>query len=222
MNTLEVLQSQLSQVVKFLHIAERLKKEVRHGWLSNGRRESVAEHSWRLTLMVLLVNPYLDCTLNLERCLCLALLHDLAEAETGDTPVFVNQGADRKCIKYEQERQAMFTMTRLLDDPIGRQIYDLWEEYELQASYEAKVVRALDKLEAQLQHSEANLSTWLHQEKLMVFQPQWAQAHCDFDNTLLLLSNLIKNEICEKLEANGESVQDLLSEAEEEISSATS
>ena len=34
-----------------LHIAERLKDELRHCETSKGRRESVAEHSWRLALM---------------------------------------------------------------------------------------------------------------------------------------------------------------------------
>ena len=36
-----------------LHVAERLKDELRHCDTSKGRRESVAEHSWRIALMAL-------------------------------------------------------------------------------------------------------------------------------------------------------------------------
>lgn len=38
----------------FLELASKLKLELRHSWPGgkDGRRESVAEHSWRLVLMV--------------------------------------------------------------------------------------------------------------------------------------------------------------------------
>ena len=38
-----------------LHVAERLKDTPRHCYTSGGRRESVAEHSWRITLMAYFV-----------------------------------------------------------------------------------------------------------------------------------------------------------------------
>jgi putative hydrolase of HD superfamily len=65
------------------------------------------------------------------------------------------------------------------------------------------VVRAIDKLEAQLQHNEADLSTWLSQEKEMVFQPQWTHAYCAFDSTLTQLSDGIRAEARAKRTADG-------------------
>src|SRR5579883_513093 len=96
----EKRKDQLRRMLEMLHIAENLKHEMRHSWLSNGRQESVAEHTWRVAFMVILMAPYLDQAVDIEKCLKLALLHDLAEAETGDIPVFENQQQDRKQAKY--------------------------------------------------------------------------------------------------------------------------
>ena len=52
------------RLFEILAVAERLKCNTRHSWTSTGRRESVAEHSWRLALMALLVAdefPDVDC-----------------------------------------------------------------------------------------------------------------------------------------------------------------
>ncbi len=213
MNGQEPRKDQLTHMLNALHIAERLKEEMRHSWLSNGRRESVAEHTWRVALMVIMVAPYLDHRVDIEKCLKLALLHDLAEAEAGDIPVFENQHQDRKQAKYYHEQQAMLHIKSVLDSPVGQEIYELWEEYERQECYEAKFVRALDKLEVQLQHNEADISSWLHLEKLMVFQPQWMQAYCEFDTGLSLLNDLIKEDAIAKLHANGDAVTKLQEEA---------
>jgi putative hydrolase of HD superfamily len=209
----ETRRDQFVRILDVLHIAEHLKHEMRHSWLSNGRQESVAEHTWRVALMVIMVAPYLDQAVDIEKCLKMALLHDLAEAETGDTPVFENQQQDRKQAKYYNEQRAILHIKSTLNEEVGLQIYELWEEYERQECYEAKFVRALDKLEAQLQHNEADVSTWLHLEKLMVFQPKWMQRFCEFDSGLTLLGELIKEDAAEKLRANGDSIAELQEEA---------
>ena len=62
--------------MNFLHLADRLKKEMRHCWNTDGRRESVAEHSWRLPLMVFRYADRLDQPVNISKCLKMALIHD--------------------------------------------------------------------------------------------------------------------------------------------------
>src|SRR5579883_2780808 len=140
----EIRRDQLRRMLDVLHIAEKLKQVMRHSWLSDGRQESVAEHTWRVALMVIMMAPYLEQAVDIEKCLKLALLHDLAEAETGDIPVFENQQQDRKQAKYDNEQRAMLHIKSILDDEVGQCIYELWEEYERQECYEAKFVRALD------------------------------------------------------------------------------
>src|SRR5215213_10896389 len=72
-------------VLSFLRAAERLKTVTRSGWTSTGDRESVAEHTWRLALMAMLLYgraPGVD----LARLLKMCLIHDLGEALRGDVP----------------------------------------------------------------------------------------------------------------------------------------
>lgn len=75
------------KLIEILSVAERLKDEVRHSYTSGGRRESVAEHSWRITLMAYFVSdefPEADLLKIMKMC----LIHDLGEAFTGDIPAF--------------------------------------------------------------------------------------------------------------------------------------
>ena len=61
-------------------VAERLKTELRHSWLSDDRQESVAEHCWMMSLMAFVIAPHLEHKVNLPHALLLILVHDLAEA----------------------------------------------------------------------------------------------------------------------------------------------
>ena len=76
--------SQISSILKVLTLAERLKFELRHSYTSNGRQESVAEHSWRMSLMAVLIEPLLKQKVNTARLLKMIIIHDLVEAEASD------------------------------------------------------------------------------------------------------------------------------------------
>src|SRR5215470_13295866 len=96
---------QVARILDFLALSERLKLELRHSWLSDGRRESVAEHSWQMALMALLVHRQLAAPVDLGRVLKLVLVHDLVEAEVGDVPFF--DTGERKQNKAAREREAI-------------------------------------------------------------------------------------------------------------------
>lgn len=208
------MQKQLIQTLKLLTLSEKLKCELRHSWLSNGQQESVAEHSWRLAFMVCLFAPYLTKPINIEKALKMALVHDLAEAETGDIPMFNCVDAASKQQKFLNEQKAILKMTSLLNNEIGQEIYDIWFEYEQKKTYEAKFVNALDKIEAHIQHGEADISRWQHYEKLMVFQTQWLDRHCEFDSTMMTLKDLVKQTIYDKFADHGENLEQLREEAQ--------
>jgi putative hydrolase of HD superfamily len=76
--------NQLAAIMDVLQLAEKLKFELRHSWLSNGRQKSVAEHTWRMLLMAILIEPLLDQKVDLARLLKMIIIHDLVEAEAGD------------------------------------------------------------------------------------------------------------------------------------------
>src|SRR5215510_9282174 len=78
------MEKEISSILKVLTLAERLKFELRHSYTSNGRQESVAEHTWRMSLMAVLIEPLLKQKVDSARLLKMIILHDLVEAEATD------------------------------------------------------------------------------------------------------------------------------------------
>ena len=134
----------------FLQEAERLKSVLRSAHTATGRPESTAEHSWRLCLMAIVFEREL-APLDLRKILKLCVIHDLREALHGDVPA-VEQAQHPG--KSAQERQDLLTLTQSLDAAQQADILALWQEYEDAATPEAQAVKALDKLETLLQHTQ--------------------------------------------------------------------
>lgn len=141
-----------------LHTAEKLKDTPRHCTTTQGRTESVAEHSWRVSLMALLLrNEFPDA--DIDKVVAMCLIHDLGECFTGDIPTFQKTETDRKTedILLRQWVDAM-------PPELSEMFSALYDEMEAQDTTEAKIYRALDKLEALIQHNESPLSTWSENE----------------------------------------------------------
>ncbi|GLK93085.1 phosphohydrolase [Achromobacter xylosoxidans] len=134
----------------FLQEAEKLKSVLRSGFTSTGRPESTAEHSWRLCLMAMAFEDEL-AGLDMLKVLKLCVIHDLGEAIHGDVPAIEKH---RHPDKSEQEKSDLLHLTRSLDEKQRAGILALWQEYEDAATPEAKAVKALDKLETILQHTQ--------------------------------------------------------------------
>lgn len=141
---------ELEGVLTFLRAAERLKTVTRSGWTSTGQPESVAEHTWRLCLMAMLL--YGDAPdIDLARLLRMCIIHDLGEAISGDVPAPAQEpGAN----KAEQERADLLQLTASLPHSLHQEILELWDEYEAASSPEAQLAKGLDKLETILQHTQ--------------------------------------------------------------------
>jgi putative hydrolase of HD superfamily len=149
---------EVKSFLEVMHLAERLKDAVRHSYSSGGRRESVAEHSWRITLMAYFLQdefPQADMNKVMEMC----LVHDLGECFTGDIPTFLKTDADER-----QEKHLLDQWVESLPKPYSSKLHDLYIEMEALETQEAKIYKALDKLEAVLQHNEAPISTWIPRE----------------------------------------------------------
>ena len=83
------------EYLEILHVAERLKDTPRHCTTTKRRTESVAEHSWRISLMAFLLrHEFKDIDINKVVDMC--LIHDLGECFTGDIPTFVKTDSDRE------------------------------------------------------------------------------------------------------------------------------
>jgi putative hydrolase of HD superfamily len=141
---------ELEGILEFLRAAERLKTVARSGWTSAGERESVAEHTWRLCLMAMLLydrTPGVD----LARLLKMCLIHDLGEAISGDVPAPAQSDL---APKSERERADLVQLTASLPAVLQQEILHLWDEYEDATSSEGRLAKGLDKLETILQHSQ--------------------------------------------------------------------
>jgi putative hydrolases of HD superfamily len=195
------MKNNLLNILELIKLGEKIKSEMRHSWLSNGRQESVAEHTWRVSLMEMLIEPYLTQKVNSAKLLKMIIIHDLVEAEAGDIPAFDTMN-DRiaKEQKAINERKSIERIRDMLGNALGNELYTLWYEFEEKATYEAKVANALDKLEAQIQHNEADLSTWLDIEHKMSFM---MDKHIGFDQTLQLFKDIIEDEAEVKLKEAG-------------------
>ncbi len=144
--------SELEQILHFLRATEQLKNTHRNSWTSEGRRESVAEHTWRLCLMALVLHrgfPDVD----FARLIKICIIHDLGEAIGGDIPaVHQTPGAG----KAEQERRDLLQLLEPLPPRLRDEITALWDEYEEARTPEARLAKALDKLETILQHNQGD------------------------------------------------------------------
>ena len=142
-------------LLAFLSLAEKLKCNLRHSWTSSGRQESVAEHSWRLCLFSWLLRsdfPELD----MDKVLLMCLFHDIGEAVTGDIPSFL------KTSQHDTDAtEARGGVLKMLDPPLSDELASPFSEMQEQKTKEARLFKALDKLEVILQHNEAPLETWI-------------------------------------------------------------
>ena len=139
-------------ILSFLRSAERLKDTVRSAYTSDGRQESVASHTWRLCLMATVLAPeYPD--VDTARLLKMCIVHDLGEAVRGDVPAPEQDGSPSKAA---QERADLLSLVEPLPDAQRTEIVELWDEYEAASTPEARLAKALDKLETILQHTQGD------------------------------------------------------------------
>jgi len=195
------MKTQITSILKVLALAERLKFELRHSYTSSGRQESVAEHTWRMSLMAVLIEPILKQKVDTARLLKMIIIHDLVEAEAGDVSALdVLRNPEIKITKIENEKRAIENIRQALAETNGQEIYDLFYEFEEKQTYEAKVANALDKLEVQLQHNHADFSTW---EEIEYDMSYMMDKHVLFDPTLFELKTQIEKEAEDKMQTHG-------------------
>jgi len=141
---------ELNGVLDFLRRAEALKSTRRSAWTSSGEPETVAAHTWRLCLLALVLRDELGGA-DLARLLSICIVHDLGEAIGGDIPaIHQTPGAS----KAEQERADLVELIEPLPERLRAHVLELWDEYEHAQTREARLAKALDKLETILQHNQ--------------------------------------------------------------------
>ncbi|TYI99974.1 hypothetical protein E1A91_A13G055800v1 [Gossypium mustelinum] len=146
-----------ASAIDFLTLCHSLKTTKRKGWINHGIKgpESIADHMYRMALMALIAGDLPG--VNRERCIKIAIVHDIAEAIVGDiTP---SCGVPKE-EKSRREQAALTEMCKILGGGMrvaAEEIQELWVEYENNASLEANLVKDFDKVELILQALEYEL-----------------------------------------------------------------
>ena len=136
----------MNKIEYITDIAGKLKDLKRTGWIKRNipSPESVADHSFSVVLLTLLLCPK---ELDKLKCLELAIVHDIQESIVGDI-VTVYSDNDEICRKDAQEMDAIKDIAEKLKHP---QLLDLFKEHQENQTPEAQFVNGIDKLEACLQ-----------------------------------------------------------------------
>lgn len=156
-----------TQILDFLHFMHGMKQLERYkdnvfwrdyDWIE--RWESVADHTWRMAMILIVVEKRLQQPIDLAKALKMTLVHDVPEIIAGDPSPLGSDGTGRdshrhnpemKAAKFQKEDVAAQEIFGKLPNGEGQEYYELWREYEEQSSYEARVVKGIDKVEAKLQ-----------------------------------------------------------------------
>ena len=141
-----------------LLIAERLKDATRHCYTAGGRHESVAEHSWMMTLMAFFMRDEFP-EADMDKVIRMCIIHDLGEAFTGDIPTF------EKTQAHEAAEESLLNgWVDALPDPVRSEMQALYQEMAQRQTTEARIYKAIDGLEALIQHNISDISTWIPRE----------------------------------------------------------
>ena len=164
----------LEQQVAFIKEVEGMKSVLREAWTSSGRRESTAEHSWRLALLAGLLAPSFH--VDLSKTLMMCLIHDLGELYMGDISAVSNP--DKKA-KHLAEEHDVRRILSFLPEAQQEALMALWREYNDENTEEAKLVKALDKAETIIPVSYTHLDVYKRQDSFVTMPPNRGLQHLE-------------------------------------------
>ncbi|KAG8196997.1 hypothetical protein JTE90_013141 [Oedothorax gibbosus] len=144
-----------SNILDFLMLVGRLKHLRRTGWVLRKVKncESIAGHMYRMSIMAFLLEDG-ACGLIRDRCIKMALIHDISECIVGDLTPFCGVSKEEK---HKREMEAMNKLCSLIPKNISEEIFNLYKEYTEQVTVDAKAVKDLDKLDMLMQAYEYEL-----------------------------------------------------------------
>ncbi|MGI8495954.1 MAG: HD domain-containing protein, partial [Pyrinomonadaceae bacterium] len=120
--------------------------------------ENSAEHSWQVALLALALVKFADQPIDIDKVLKMIILHELGEIDADDTFFFDESG---RAAAKEKESIAVKRITGILPEEIGKEFYEIWDEFENGTSAEAKFARAIDRAMPVLQNLYNNKQSWL-------------------------------------------------------------
>ena len=183
---------ELQKIYQFFKDIEPLKDTLRTGITQQGRAESVAEHSWRLATMAIILCPRYFPELDLKKVMTMCLIPDLGEIINGDIPAPLHANIPDKSL---EERQDFKQVISVLPEPISNDLLDAWDTYEHASSREARFVKAIDKIESIMQNNQGNDAPDFDH----AFDLTYGQKYMDVDPIILKLREMVDAETKAKI-----------------------
>lgn len=179
------------KLLDIMSVAERLKDVTRHCYTQNGRHESVAEHCWMMSIMAFFLSdefPEADMNKVIKMC----IIHDMGEAFTGDIPTF-----DKTADNEKTEEDFLYSWVDSLPENYRSEMKALYSEMSELRTVESKIYKAIDGLEAVIQHNISDLSTWIPIEYEL--NKVYANDKVAFSDHLTRLRDEIRKDTLKKL-----------------------
>lgn len=148
----------LAQQMVFIAEVDKMKNIIRRTLLTDGsRRENDAEHSWHLALMAIVLEEYAAEPVNLGRVLAMVTVHDLIEIYAGDTFAFDTSANQDKAAREQVAAEKLFA---LLDEKQGRELRQLWEEFDVINTADSRFATSLDRIQPFMHNVLTEGHTW--------------------------------------------------------------
>lgn len=156
------MDDRMRKQIEFTLLMDKQKNIFRQNHLAdNSRRENDAEHAWHMAVMAYLFREYANEDIDISKVILMCLIHDVVEIEAGDTYAY-----DEEAKKSQREREeiAKKHIFGMLPSDQGRELEDLFDEFEAQETAEARFAKAMDNLQPVLLHEANGGGDWKEHE----------------------------------------------------------
>jgi len=185
-----------SKIIEFLRRAGKLKNTLRFQESQGMPKDTTASHSWRTALMSFVLADELKLNLDSEKIIKMAIVHDIVEAEVGNVDyTSVATGSISKTKQQRLEKEAINKLTQTLPGISGKEIYNLWTEFDQGETKEAKYVKAVNKLETLIYLLEAGNKHYSNPELIFAYLESAATEFPELKEIFEEIKNELKKEM---------------------------
>lgn len=150
--------SRIEQQFDFIREIDKEKFIERQTYVSSGeRKENDSEHAWHLAMMTILLSEYSNEPIDVLRTVTMVLLHDIVEIDAGDTYAYDETAA---LDKREREQAAADRIFSLLPEDQGIKLREIWEEFEVRETPEAKFAHTMDNIQPTMLNNATDGRAW--------------------------------------------------------------
>ncbi|EGV63931.1 hypothetical protein CANTEDRAFT_130296 [Yamadazyma tenuis ATCC 10573] len=140
----------INYILGFIQIVRLLKTQKRTGWLDRdipeNKTESIADHMYRMSIISMLI-PNLENKINIDKCVKISVIHDIAESLVGDITPFEGVPKQEKHRRELETIHYLASLVKPYNEPFSKELVELWLDYEEIRCVEAVYVKDIDKFE---------------------------------------------------------------------------